>query len=304
MGSVSFAVRVVDTTKPALNAPPPQNVSSRGASTLSKSDPQVVEFLGAAVAQDLVSGSVPVTNNAPDVLPLGTTRVTFTATDAAGNRATAQSELTVVTRAVTPQVRDLKPPSNVTKLRACPATAPSSSPGSRRRRTSSYVTIARSPGKGKATSTVLYKGWPSGSRTRALRMASNTAMSRPLRQGREFLTRNGRESVPNRPLLYRTRRGRTPSRSRRGSVGCRLRVRRTTTSSSIGLDDRRPPREDSDRLAELVRNRADANVEVRRPVAAPDTRHVHWFAGPASARSREPLRPAHRTEHVRRQPEV
>ena len=156
--STTFTVSVVDRTSPSLNVPQPERVSSRGAPTLARSDPRVAGFLAAASAADIVDGAVPVLNNAPEVLPLGTTRITFTATDSAGNTATAQSALTVVTGPVTPQVRDTTPPKDVTKLRAKSGDrfvlltwVP---PKADFRR----VTIARSPGRGRARSTVVYRG--------------------------------------------------------------------------------------------------------------------------------------------------
>ena len=65
--AASFPVRVVDTTKPALNVPQPQDVSSNGAQTLSRDDPQVQTFLASAQARDVVDGNLPVKNDAPAV---------------------------------------------------------------------------------------------------------------------------------------------------------------------------------------------------------------------------------------------
>jgi len=42
--------------------------------------------LGEASAYDLVDGVVDVTNDAPDLYPVGTTIVTFTAVDSQGNK--------------------------------------------------------------------------------------------------------------------------------------------------------------------------------------------------------------------------
>ena len=156
--SASFTVSVVDRVKPALNVPQPQSVSSRGAPTLARDDSQVATFLAAASAADIVDGSILVLNDAPAVLPVGTTRITFTAKDRAGNTATAQSDLTVVTTAVTPKVQDTTPPKDVTQLKA--------KPGDRfvlltwvpPKADFNHVTITRSPGRGGAASTVVYNG--------------------------------------------------------------------------------------------------------------------------------------------------
>jgi hypothetical protein len=157
-GTASFTVKVVDTTKPALNVPQQETVSSNGAQTLASSDPQVAAFLASATAKDIVDGPVAVKNDAPAVLPLGTTPITFTATDRAGNTATAQSELTVVTSAVTPKTRDTTPPKDVTRLRAKAGDrfvlltwVP---PGG----DFDHVRVSRSPGKGGASVSAIFTG--------------------------------------------------------------------------------------------------------------------------------------------------
>ena len=116
-GTASFPVTVRDTTSPRLNAPAPATFSSGGASQLSRSDSKVAAWLAAASAHDLVDGNVPVTNNAPAVLPLGVTVVTFTATDEFGNAASAQSRLTVVTGVAPPANLDTTPPGEVRNLK-------------------------------------------------------------------------------------------------------------------------------------------------------------------------------------------
>jgi HYR domain-containing protein len=156
--SVSFPVRVVDTTKPALNVPSPQDVSSKGAQSLSRDDPQVVTFLRLAVARDLVDGNVAVTNDAPPELPLGRTRITFTARDTRGNTATGQSELNVVEGAVAPTRQDTTPPKDVTKLRAKPGDATVLLTWVPPKADFDHVRVSRSPGRNGAPATVLYTG--------------------------------------------------------------------------------------------------------------------------------------------------
>lgn len=158
VGTASFAIKVVDTTKPTLNAPQPQEVSARGAPTLPRSDAQIVAFLNAASAQDLVDGPVLVTNDASEELPLGTTRVTFTATDRAGNTAVAQAALTVVTGTARPQVQDTTPPKDVTRLKAKPADRSVRLTWVPPKADFDHVTVTRSPGRSGAPSAVVYTG--------------------------------------------------------------------------------------------------------------------------------------------------
>jgi hypothetical protein len=201
--STTFTVSVVDTASPALNVPQPERVSSREASTLARSDSQVAGFLAAASAADIVDGAVPVLNDAPEVLPLGTTRITFTATDSAGNTATAQSALTVVTGPVTPRVRDTTPPKDVTKLRAKPGDrfvlltwVPPKADFLR-------VTVARSPGRGGARSTVVYRG--SAKQLRDANLANGVEYRYVVvayDAAGNFSPGAVARAVPNRPLLY------------------------------------------------------------------------------------------------------
>jgi hypothetical protein len=84
-----FTVSVVDTTPPALTLPGPLVVEATG--------PSGAAVTYAASAQDLVSGSVPVTLMPPSgsTFPFGTTSVQAEATDAAGNHATGTFTVTV-----------------------------------------------------------------------------------------------------------------------------------------------------------------------------------------------------------------
>ena len=81
-------VIVVDTTPPVVTAPTDVTVEADAiGSTVS---------IGTAAATDLVDGAVAVSSNAPATFPLGLTVVTWSATDAAGNTATATQNVTVV----------------------------------------------------------------------------------------------------------------------------------------------------------------------------------------------------------------
>jgi HYR domain len=158
-GTATFTVTVQDTTRPALNVPVAATLSSHGAPELPSTDPQVASFLGAASASDSVDGRVPVANDAPTVLPLGTTTITFTATDQAGNVAVARSRITVITGTAPPPNLDTTPPGEVGGLRAKAGdklvdftwTLPTDKDFSR-------VTVTRSPGKNGAADTVVYSG--------------------------------------------------------------------------------------------------------------------------------------------------
>jgi hypothetical protein len=78
---------VVDTTAPSIVAP--ADITAEATSSDSNS-----VVLGDAQTTDLV-GVLSVTNDAPDVFPLGQTTVTWTATDEAGNSATATQTVTI-----------------------------------------------------------------------------------------------------------------------------------------------------------------------------------------------------------------
>ncbi len=79
---------VPDSDPPALEIPIDLTLEATGFETAVQ--------LGSATAIDLVDGVVSVTNNAPVTFPVGITTVTYTATDATGNTATATQTVTVV----------------------------------------------------------------------------------------------------------------------------------------------------------------------------------------------------------------
>ncbi|MGB2712621.1 MAG: HYR domain-containing protein, partial [Vicinamibacterales bacterium] len=107
-GTATDTVRITvrDTTAPTFsNVPAPvvaEQTSPAGAAV----------SLAVPTATDNCSGSVPVSSNAPAIFPRGTTSVTFTAADAAGNNATTSTTVTVVdtttpsVQIVSPQARD------------------------------------------------------------------------------------------------------------------------------------------------------------------------------------------------------
>ena len=81
------SVTVADTTAPELAVPADLTVEADG--------PLTAVDIGQATAADAV-GPVTVTNDAPALFPLGTTTVTWTATDGAGNQTTGTQLVTVV----------------------------------------------------------------------------------------------------------------------------------------------------------------------------------------------------------------
>jgi len=81
-------VTVADTTPPVLTVQNP-------GITVEATATQMTVSLGTVAATDLVDGPLTPVNNAPATFPLGITTVTWTATDAAGNSATAQQQVTV-----------------------------------------------------------------------------------------------------------------------------------------------------------------------------------------------------------------
>ena len=116
-GHASFAVTVVDTTAPRLNVPTAITMTSQ--TSLPASDSTIAAFLASANASDLVDGKVLVTNDAPASFPIGSTTITFTATDKSGNKTVASSSVTLtIVNVPPPVVTDAKPPTPVGKLTA------------------------------------------------------------------------------------------------------------------------------------------------------------------------------------------
>jgi Ca2+-binding RTX toxin-like protein len=81
-------ITIVDTTAPSIAAP--ADITAEATSA----DGNTVS-LGDATAADAVS-LLSITNDSPDTFPLGETTVTWTATDEAGNSATATQKITIV----------------------------------------------------------------------------------------------------------------------------------------------------------------------------------------------------------------
>jgi len=100
-GNISAIVSdtiVLDTTAPVIIAPMNLTVAAVDGYGISVTDAAIVAFLGGATSLDNVSGtSSVISDNAPATFALGTTTVSFTATDSAGNSSTATATVTVST---------------------------------------------------------------------------------------------------------------------------------------------------------------------------------------------------------------
>lgn len=114
----SFDVVIQDTTAPAINAP---NVkfTATNAEGIRKTDPDVAAYLAGVSASDLVSTPT-LTNDMPDLLPVGATTVSFTARDVAGNVAKKSVTVTVLRVGQKAPPPDLTPPANVLGAKATP----------------------------------------------------------------------------------------------------------------------------------------------------------------------------------------
>ena len=84
-----------DTTGPNITVPANITVAATNANGTAATNTAISTFLAGASANDAQDGTVDVTNDAPSVLPLGTTTVVFSATDAAGNTSLASATITV-----------------------------------------------------------------------------------------------------------------------------------------------------------------------------------------------------------------
>ena len=90
------SIIVQDVTAPAITPPANIIVPAADATGTPVTDSMIVAFLSSASANDNVDGVITsITHDAPGQLPLGTSTITFSATDNAGNIGTAQATITV-----------------------------------------------------------------------------------------------------------------------------------------------------------------------------------------------------------------
>ncbi len=95
LGTATASVTVTDQTAPEITAPADGTLAATDAAGLASSDASVQAWFATATATDNVDSSLTITNDAPEVLPIGDTVVTFSVSDAAGNSATATATVTV-----------------------------------------------------------------------------------------------------------------------------------------------------------------------------------------------------------------
>ena len=93
--TATLVVRVGDATPPEISVGDDITVEALAATGTPATDPTIAALLASAVATDVVDGTVVVANDAPSVFPIGTTLVTFSAADVAGNQASVTRQVTV-----------------------------------------------------------------------------------------------------------------------------------------------------------------------------------------------------------------
>ena len=94
-GADTVLVTIEDTTPPSLSLPADATVWQTTPEGTPATDPRLEPFFTGSAATDLCDASPAITDDAPVILPVGVTIVTFTATDASGNEATGVTAVTV-----------------------------------------------------------------------------------------------------------------------------------------------------------------------------------------------------------------
>jgi len=94
----TVTIQVGDANAPVVTAPADLTITLPPGSTgpVPAGDPEIAAWLASATADDPEEGSVPVSNNAPAEFPIGTTPVTFTATDNCGNSGAATADVIIL----------------------------------------------------------------------------------------------------------------------------------------------------------------------------------------------------------------
>jgi hypothetical protein len=91
----TVSITVVDTTPPVITCPSNVTVECTGNCGIQADDPQLTAFFAGVSATDVCDATPTITNDALAFIPLGTTTVTFTATDDDLNAATCTATITV-----------------------------------------------------------------------------------------------------------------------------------------------------------------------------------------------------------------
>ena len=96
--SATVTIQVGDANAPIVTAPADLTITLPAGSTgpVPATDPDIVAWLALATATDPEEGSVAVSNNAPADFPVGTTPVTFTASDSCGNSGAATANVIIL----------------------------------------------------------------------------------------------------------------------------------------------------------------------------------------------------------------
>jgi hypothetical protein len=155
-GSARFGIIVQDTTPPAINAPS-VSFTATTATGIAKTDPHVSAYLAGVSASDLVSAPK-LTNDMPDVLPIGLTNVTFTAVDAAGNTTARRVTVTVLPVGQKAPPPDFTPPADVAGATAKPGDRSVTITWKRVPADVAYVTVTQAVSGENATGKEIYKG--------------------------------------------------------------------------------------------------------------------------------------------------
>jgi len=94
----TVTIQVGDANAPIVTAPADLTITLPPGSTgpVPATDAEIAAWLASATAVDPEEGSVPVSNNAPAEFPIGTTPVTFTATDSCGNSGAATADVIIL----------------------------------------------------------------------------------------------------------------------------------------------------------------------------------------------------------------
>ena len=95
----TVSIQVGDSEPPTVTAPTPDPLEifvPEGTTSVPATDPTIAAWLASASAEDPQDGTVPVENNALANFPVGTTTVTFTATDSCGNVGSAQADVQII----------------------------------------------------------------------------------------------------------------------------------------------------------------------------------------------------------------
>jgi len=126
VGTRSFHVVVVDETPPRLSLPSDIAIYATDDAGIAATEPVIAAFLATVRATDIVDLAPRIANDSPARYPIGTTTVTFTARDAAGNATSGQSAVIVYPKTPgspplpPPPVVDRTPPPDVGSLTAKP----------------------------------------------------------------------------------------------------------------------------------------------------------------------------------------